>query len=144
MVVVKLDGESRRRGRAGVHGRRRRKEDEGRLGQSVGVVDVPSSMIVSLFVAVGVGVEEVVEVAGRVLVCLALCQYFQRLPFSDINISTFSSQTMTPDEWPEARLLNEQDDDEDIDSADDEELDSDAAFDESDEDRFAGFFSSKV
>lgn len=45
----------------------------------------------------------------------------------------------------DARLLNELDDADDVvDSADDEELDSDAAFDESDEERFAGFFSSKV
>lgn len=51
---------------------------------------------------------------------------------------------MTPDEWQRARLIGEHDDDERIDSADDEELDSDAAFDESDEERYAGFFSSKV
>lgn len=51
---------------------------------------------------------------------------------------------MTPEEWQKARLIGENDDDERIDSADDEELDSDAAFDESDEDRYAGFFSSKV
>lgn len=55
-----------------------------------------------------------------------------------------SSPAMTPDELQEARLINELDDDEAIDSADDEEVDSEAAFDESDEDRFAGFFSSKV
>ncbi|KAF5352803.1 hypothetical protein D9756_006229 [Leucocoprinus leucothites] len=50
---------------------------------------------------------------------------------------------MTPEEWQQARLIGENEDDERIDSADDEELDSDAAFDESDEDRYAGFFSSK-
>lgn len=43
-----------------------------------------------------------------------------------------------------ARLIGEHEDGERIDSADDEELDSDAAFEESDEDRFAGFFSKKV
>ncbi|KAF9014157.1 Utp14 protein-domain-containing protein [Cyathus striatus] len=42
-----------------------------------------------------------------------------------------------------ARLIGEYEDDEKIDSEDDEELDSDAAFEESDEERFAGFFSSK-
>lgn len=51
---------------------------------------------------------------------------------------------MTPEEWQQARLIGEDDDDEQIESADDEDLDSDAAFDESDEERFAGFFSSKV
>lgn len=51
---------------------------------------------------------------------------------------------MTPEEWQRARLIGELDDDEKIDSADDEELDSDAAFNESDEERYAGFFSSKV
>lgn len=52
---------------------------------------------------------------------------------------------MTPEDWQRARLVGENDDDDDkIDSADDEDLDSDAAFDESDEERFAGFFSSKV
>jgi U3 small nucleolar RNA-associated protein 14 len=51
---------------------------------------------------------------------------------------------MTPEEWQKTRLIGENDDDERIDSAEDEELDSDAAFDESDEDRYAGFFSSKV
>ncbi|KAJ3563283.1 hypothetical protein NP233_g9033 [Leucocoprinus birnbaumii] len=50
---------------------------------------------------------------------------------------------MTPEEWQQARLIGEGDDDERIDSADDEELDSDAAFDESDEERYAGFFSRK-
>lgn len=43
-----------------------------------------------------------------------------------------------------ARLIGENGDNEMIDSGDDEEIDSDAAFEESDEDRFAGFFSSKV
>lgn len=43
-----------------------------------------------------------------------------------------------------ARLIGESVDDEEIDSKDDEELDSDEAFEESDEDRFAGFFSAKV
>ncbi|KAF9528093.1 Utp14 protein-domain-containing protein [Crepidotus variabilis] len=43
-----------------------------------------------------------------------------------------------------ARLIGENGDDEDIASEDDEELDSDAAFEESDEERFAGFFSSKT
>ncbi|KAG6901574.1 hypothetical protein C0995_010342 [Termitomyces sp. Mi166 len=42
-----------------------------------------------------------------------------------------------------ARLIGENGDDEIIDSADDEEIDSDAAFEESDEERFAGFFSTK-
>jgi len=43
-----------------------------------------------------------------------------------------------------ARLIGEGMDDEEIASEDDEEIDSDAAFEESDEERFAGFFSSKV
>ena len=43
-----------------------------------------------------------------------------------------------------ARLIGEIEDDEGIDTDDDEEIDSDAAFEESDEDRFAGFFSTKV
>jgi len=43
-----------------------------------------------------------------------------------------------------ARLIGENMDGEMIDSADDEDIDSDDAFDESDEDRFAGFFSTKV
>lgn len=43
-----------------------------------------------------------------------------------------------------ARLIGEIEDDEEIASDEDEEIDSDAAFEESDEDRFAGFFSSKV
>jgi U3 small nucleolar RNA-associated protein 14 len=43
-----------------------------------------------------------------------------------------------------ARLIGEGMDDEEIASDDDEEIDSDAAFEESDEERFAGFFSSKV
>lgn len=43
-----------------------------------------------------------------------------------------------------ARLIGENGENEMIDSGDDEEIDSDAAFEESDEDRFAGFFSSKV
>ncbi|KAF8640434.1 hypothetical protein AX17_000099 [Amanita inopinata Kibby_2008] len=42
-----------------------------------------------------------------------------------------------------ARLVGEAKDDESIPSDDDEEIDSDAAFEESDENRFAGFFSSK-
>ncbi|KAF9461892.1 Utp14 protein-domain-containing protein [Collybia nuda] len=42
-----------------------------------------------------------------------------------------------------ARLIGENGEDEMIDSGDDEEIDSDAAFEESDEERFAGFFSSK-
>ncbi|PBK84660.1 Utp14-domain-containing protein [Armillaria gallica] len=42
-----------------------------------------------------------------------------------------------------ARLIGENEDDEMIDSEDDEDIDSDAAFEESDEDRFAGFFSRK-
>ncbi|KAG5724388.1 hypothetical protein E4T56_gene16087 [Termitomyces sp. T112] len=42
-----------------------------------------------------------------------------------------------------ARLIGENEDAEMIDSADDEEIDSDAAFEESDEERFAGFFSIK-
>jgi U3 small nucleolar RNA-associated protein 14 len=43
-----------------------------------------------------------------------------------------------------ARLIGEHVENEMIDSGDDEEIDSDAAFEESDEERFAGFFSSKV
>lgn len=43
-----------------------------------------------------------------------------------------------------ARLIGELSDDEEIASGDDEEIDSDAAFEESDEERFAGFFSAKV
>lgn len=44
-----------------------------------------------------------------------------------------------------ARLIGEHDgDDGALDSGDDEEIDSDAAFEESDEDRFAGFFSTRV
>ncbi|PPQ94586.1 hypothetical protein CVT25_011899 [Psilocybe cyanescens] len=42
-----------------------------------------------------------------------------------------------------ARLIGENQDDEEIASGDDEEIDSDAAFEESDEERFAGFFSAK-
>ena len=40
---------------------------------------------------------------------------------------------------PRPRLVGENDDDEGIDEDDDEEIDSDAAFDESDEEQFAGF-----
>jgi U3 small nucleolar RNA-associated protein 14 len=43
-----------------------------------------------------------------------------------------------------ARLIGENGENEGIESGDDEEIDSDAAFEESDEERFAGFFSSKV
>ena len=43
-----------------------------------------------------------------------------------------------------ARLIGENEDDEKIASDDDEELDSDAAFEESDEERFGVFFSHKV
>lgn len=43
-----------------------------------------------------------------------------------------------------ARLIGENEDDERVDSEDDEEVDSDAAFEESDEERFAEFFSKKV
>ena len=43
-----------------------------------------------------------------------------------------------------ARLIGENGENERIDSGDDEEIDSDAAFEESDEERFAGFFSNKV
>ena len=43
-----------------------------------------------------------------------------------------------------ARLIGENEDDEEIDSNDDEEIDSDAAFEETDEERFADFFSAKV
>ena len=44
-----------------------------------------------------------------------------------------------------ARLLGENKDDEQVDSGDDEEIESDAAFEESDEETYAGFdFSSKV
>ncbi|KAG6891640.1 hypothetical protein C0992_001326 [Termitomyces sp. T32_za158] len=42
-----------------------------------------------------------------------------------------------------ARLIGENGDDEMIESGDDEEIDSDAAFEESDEERFAGFFTAK-
>ncbi|KAG6898857.1 hypothetical protein C0993_003500 [Termitomyces sp. T159_Od127] len=42
-----------------------------------------------------------------------------------------------------ARLIGENGDDEMIESGDDEEIDSDAAFEESDEERFAGFFTDK-
>jgi U3 small nucleolar RNA-associated protein 14 len=44
----------------------------------------------------------------------------------------------------QARLIGENSDNERIGSDDDEEIDSDAAFEESDEERYAGFFSSKV
>ena len=43
-----------------------------------------------------------------------------------------------------ARLIGENEDDERVASDDDEEVDSDAAFEESDEERFGGFFSHKV
>jgi U3 small nucleolar RNA-associated protein 14 len=43
-----------------------------------------------------------------------------------------------------ARLIGENGENEQIESGDDEELDSDAAFEESDEERFAGFFSKKA
>jgi len=43
-----------------------------------------------------------------------------------------------------ARLVGENGEDEKIDSGDDEEIDSDDAFEESDEETFAGFFSTKV
>ena len=42
-----------------------------------------------------------------------------------------------------ARLIGENEDGEQV-ASDDEEIDSDAAFEESDEERFAGFFSNKV
>ena len=42
------------------------------------------------------------------------------------------------------RLIGENEDDEEIDSDDDEESYSDAAFEETDEERFADFFSAKV
>jgi U3 small nucleolar RNA-associated protein 14 len=46
---------------------------------------------------------------------------------------------------PKARLVGENGEDEKLDSEDDEEIDSDNAFEESDEERFAGFnFSYKV
>lgn len=49
------------------------------------------------------------------------------------------------DEVPRARLVGEEGEDDHIDSGDDEEIDSDEAFEESDEGRFAGFnFSRKV
>lgn len=51
---------------------------------------------------------------------------------------------MSSEEWQQTRLIGEDDDDEQIDSADDEDLDSDAAFDESDEERFVDFFSNQV
>lgn len=43
-----------------------------------------------------------------------------------------------------ARLIGEAEDNEVIPSDDDEDIDSDAAFEESDEERFAGFFSVRV
>ena len=43
-----------------------------------------------------------------------------------------------------ARLIGEDGEHEGIESEDDEEIDSDVAFEESDEERFAGFFSNKV
>lgn len=43
-----------------------------------------------------------------------------------------------------ARLIGENSENERVGSEDDEEIDSDAAFEESDEERFAGFFSTKV
>ena len=43
-----------------------------------------------------------------------------------------------------ARLIGEREDDEGVASNDDEEIDSDGAFEESDEERFAEFFSRKV
>lgn len=43
-----------------------------------------------------------------------------------------------------ARLIGENVENEGIESGDDEEIDSDAAFEESDEERFSGFFSNKV
>ncbi|KAF8079316.1 Utp14-domain-containing protein [Lyophyllum atratum] len=48
-----------------------------------------------------------------------------------------------PGEELHARLIGERGENEMIDSGDDEEIDSDAAFEESDEERFAGFFSAK-
>jgi len=51
---------------------------------------------------------------------------------------------MSSEEWRQTRLIGEDDDDERLDSADDEDLDSDAAFDDSDEERFQDFFSSQV
>lgn len=54
------------------------------------------------------------------------------------------SKTAEEREELRARLIGENQDDEEIASEDDEEIDSDAAFEESDEERFAGFFSSKV
>jgi U3 small nucleolar RNA-associated protein 14 len=44
----------------------------------------------------------------------------------------------------QARLIGASGENEGIESGDDEEIDSEAAFEESDEERFAGFFSSKV
>jgi len=67
--------------------------------------------------------------------------YLQRFPFWD---SKFTLRTMSSEEWQQTRLIGEDDDDEQIDSADDEDLDSDAAFDESDEERFVDFFSNQV
>lgn len=51
---------------------------------------------------------------------------------------------MSSEEWQQTRLIGEDDDDERLDSADDEDLDSDAAFDDSDEERFVDFFSNRV
>jgi len=62
--------------------------------------------------------------------------YLQRFPFRD---SKFTLRTMSSEEWQQTRLIGEDDDDEQIDSADDEDLDSDAAFDESDG-AFRGLF----
>jgi len=45
---------------------------------------------------------------------------------------------------PKPRLIGETVEDEDISSGDDEDIDSDAAFEESDEERFAGFSFPKV
>lgn len=71
---------------------------------------------------------------------------FQRFPFWDIftRKPPIPLLTMSPEEWQQTRLIGEDDDDERLDSADDEDLDSDAAFDDSDEERFADFFSSQV
>lgn len=56
----------------------------------------------------------------------------------------YDEPTEDQNEVKRARLIGENVDDEEIPSEDDEEIDSDGAFEESDEERFAGFFSLKV
>lgn len=57
----------------------------------------------------------------------------------------FGGEDEDDEDEPRARLIGADVDGEMIDSGDDEEIDSDAAFEESDKDRFAGFnFTTKV